>query len=113
MTTIETARTLLASASPELRRAVGKLIREALEIEQDRPDTRLLGYERYDRREAEFAEYWRYADELIEYKGGAENVTRYKCSQCGEGFDTASDNPNPSCSVDERSACPFCGSLEW
>lgn len=32
MTTIETARALLASASPELRRAVGELIKYALDV---------------------------------------------------------------------------------
>ena len=65
--TIETARHLLADASPELRKAVGELVEEALLTGEDRPPEGLAHLlDKYVKREKEYHEYMSFARELIE-----------------------------------------------
>lgn len=67
MTPIETARNLLADASPELRKAVGDLVEEALLTGEDRPPEGLAHLlDKYERRENEYQEFMKFSRELIE-----------------------------------------------
>lgn len=71
MTTIETARTLLAKESPELRRAVGELLNHVAHIWEERTIKADHGTEaEFDEWDALCIKSTLFARELIEDKGG-------------------------------------------